>query len=177
MVYVRAQVRNNLKPVEHPSWWADVARFFERGETIATTAKALGLTLSQVSYARKAQGLTLAAGAGYNKKKVFERGVKNRMARRLEDPVIELAPFAECFAQGFKGQKGRLDIFQVNAATCKFPIDQDQSLPLFCGLETVGGKSWCAHHFERCTGVEYKARGHFKLGSMLKLGTRAKVAV
>jgi hypothetical protein len=177
MVYVRAQVRNNLKSVERPLWWAKVAEYFERGETIATTAKDLRLTPRQVQHAREGQGLTRAAGAGYDKKRVFERGVENRMARRLEDPVAEFEPLSDRFKEGYLGQTARLDIFQLTPETCKFPIDQEAGSHRYCGLATVGRESWCADHFKRCTGAEYKTGGHFRLGSMLKLGQKAAAKV
>jgi hypothetical protein len=177
MVYVRKQVRNNAAVIERPAWWADVAEYFERGETIAATMQALKLTAKQVCYARQQQGLTLAAGAGYNKKKVFERGVENRIARRLEDPVAELEPLSDRSKEGYQGQTARLDIFQLTPETCKFPIDQEAGSHRYCGLATVGTQSWCADHFKRCTGAEYKSGGHFRLGSMMKLGQRAAAKV
>jgi hypothetical protein len=163
MVYVRAQVRNNLKSVERPLWWAKVAEYFERGETIATTAKDLQLTPRQVQHAREGQGLT--------------RGVENRMARRSEDPVAEFEPLSDRFKEGYLGQTARLDIFQLTPETCKFPIDQEAGSHRYCGLATVGRESWCADHFKRCTGAEYKTGGHFRLGSMLKLGQKAAAKV
>lgn len=166
MVYVRAHVRSVKQAGDHPAWWGDVADYFYRGETGETTAKALGLTARQVQHAREGLGLTRADGAGYNKKRVFERGVENRMARRLEDPVEQMTPLSECFKEGYQGQTGRVELFALSHETCKFPIDQSEGPTRYCGLPRVGNKSWCAHHFERCTGAVYRTAGHFRLQPM-----------
>lgn len=58
----------------------------------------------------------------------------------------------DAFAEGYMGQTGRVTIYDLGEAQCRFPIDQPPpELVKYCGLARVQGSPYCQDHYGRVT--------------------------
>jgi hypothetical protein len=142
----------------------------EAGEAIPDVMAKTGLSYSQIAKLRQDMGLKKKK----TKRQAADDTALHRIKARMNNPVPAEVDMQERFREGYLGQRGSVSLFELSAEHCKFPIDQAEGPPRFCGEPRVGTESWCEHHFQRCTGVQYKQGGHFKLSPMI--GSRRKVA-
>lgn len=143
----------------------------DTGESLPDVIAKTGLSYGQIAKLRQDMGL--------KKKKSTRQAADDttlqRLKARINNPIPASVDMQERFSEGYLGQRGRVSLDELSGEHCKFPIDQaDGAPPRFCGQLRVGKESWCAHHFERCTGAEYKQGGHFRLLPMTS--SRRKVA-
>lgn len=61
------------------------------------------------------------------------------------------------FFEGYDGQKARLSILELEAHSCRFPMDTRRGVR-FCGLVRKGISSYCEAHAERCENRHYVRR-------------------
>lgn len=83
------------------------------------------------------------------KKKTDLLALEKEKLQRSAAPLIPgvSIPF---FAEGYRGQKARVDIIGLQEHHCKYPIDGSDGVTRYCGLDRYEGKSYCLHHAARC---------------------------
>lgn len=97
-------------------------------------------------------GATMGLTAG-RRRQASDAAQVARLQRRDDDATaapFEARSFAACFAEGYRGQTGRIAIHEQRDGLCHFPVDQAEGPLRYCGDETREGKRWCPHHEARC---------------------------
>jgi hypothetical protein len=127
----------NTKALAPPSYAADVTKLVAAGKTDREIGAALGITLWQARNERRRQGLAAPAA---DKQRAVTTIIKG-------DPGAKVAAV---FAEGFMGQRARVDLIGLESGLCRFPIDQQNGPVRYCGDLTAEGQTYCAHHAARC---------------------------
>jgi len=122
-----------------PAHAAQLRDLVVAGETDGEIAKVLNITVHQVRYERRRQGLKAPA--------LTPRPSKPVTTIVMGDPGGKVA---KVFAEGFMGQRSRVDITGLGTGICHFPIDQPDGGLRFCGDEAAPGQVYCGHHAARC---------------------------
>lgn len=106
-----------------------------------------GLRVRQVQYARR----LLAIGKPIGRKPAApaRRVNTSELGAGLTGPLVE-----RIFADGYRGQTGRVAIWDLEPHHCRFPVDMaGEALPRYCGLDATEA-GYCADHAARCfTGI------------------------
>jgi hypothetical protein len=127
----------NTKNLIAPDYAAEVTKLVAAGKTDREVGDALGITHWQARGERRRQGLP---APGADKQRTVTTIVKG-------DPGVKVAAV---FAEGFMGQRGRVDLIGLESGLCHFPIDQQNGPVRYCGDLTAEGQTYCAHHAARC---------------------------
>ena len=67
------------------------------------------------------------------------------------DAVFDNSPLKPLFAEGYRGQRGRLDMADLEDGHCRFPVDQPGGGVKFCADPQKPGSAYCPVHHARCT--------------------------
>jgi hypothetical protein len=82
------------------------------------------------------------------------RSARSRAARgpcRLR-PEPEQVHWSAAFAEGSRGQTGRLGFMDLRDGLCRFPVEQHEGPDRYCGLISEAGRSYCPLHAAVCLG-------------------------
>ncbi len=125
---------NRLYP---PPKYADqLAVLVLEGHNDRHVAATLGITMEQARYERRRQNLKVPD----HRREQVTNIVKG-------DPGSKVLAV---FAEGFMGQRSRVDLAGLEPGMYHFPIDQEEGPVRFCGDDAEQGKVYCAHHAARC---------------------------
>jgi hypothetical protein len=127
----------NTKVLVAPYYAAEVTKLVAAGKTDREVGDALGITHWQARGERRRQGLPAPGGDRHRAVTTIVKG----------DPGVKVAIV---FTEGFMGQRSRVDLIDLGPGLCRFPIDQQNGPPRYCGDHAAEGESYCAHHAARC---------------------------
>ena len=89
-----------------------------------------------------------AAGRAAHEARWGEAGYRPAPLPRPDAPPTRI----DAFAEGYMGQTGRVSIYDLGEAQCRFPIDQPPpEMVKYCGLARVHGSPYCENHYRRVT--------------------------
>lgn len=122
-----------------PEFADEVTRLVLAGKNDREVAQELGITIWQARGERRRQKLEAPASPPPRPARVttITKG----------DPGAKIA---QVFAEGFMGQRSRVDLVGLELGLCRFPIDQQEGPPRYCGDQAAEGQTYCAHHAARC---------------------------
>ena len=105
--------------------------------------------LHRLGYSRKAMGLGMPQRA---KPRAKTKPVEAKQAparRRKRKPIKITIPKAELKGRSMR-DGGAIDLIELSAGTCRFPITAEGPHHRFCGASPIEGSVYCEQHHALC---------------------------